>query len=651
MGQRHQAFVIARVVPHGEKKPAYRCIAAVHHQWCYGRLPLKALDRFLKLVKQPNNAEIVLEEIQLIQGKYGRHQQTPEIVDVPCPFTSFLLSSAWAVDLEDPYYYSGVKYPGSVLPANMGSFEGDNNDGITIIDVTDLAHPSYCFNLFEPQVLTAEDYVRQYYSLPTEKEMKDERTRLLEEDVLETVKVLKDIPLIPLKSLAEAWPSEYAAEYEASSDAADNSFPESEKTTIPSLSDLAMQPALEQSLADGDTGDIEQLIWLPGKSFLIQEALRAKVPFPESAFGLLAQVIAHELSSAKVIDLSSSSLTDAQVDQLLSSIPHDVLATVEDVNLSHSATLGVETLRRVITHIPKLKHITLFDTAIKPTDIESLIVDEPQLFKCLESLIHPSLFRFVEPITHPNGFSFIGSCQYKVGSAYLPIWTPATAVQCLTDFLSCLVVEDADMDRIISTMAVTAAFGSAVRPTGVQWADRRISSVPASSMAGLDGEGWTFVITGSAEAYHYGFVKVDKDVMQKNGKGRTYPPGAWRIHDLKGFLDEMVKEGRPSPDDAAVKTLDDIISTLISQQSKVVPEGVNPLAAQMSAAVNSPEGDITQGFMRMFQMMLNPGFSAGASAIPGPPLFDDQGFESFLRSVQQSPDHFSDSSNFMVRLG
>ncbi|KAJ7597546.1 hypothetical protein C8J56DRAFT_920341 [Mycena floridula] len=533
MGQRHQAFVIARVVPHGEKKPAYRCIAA-------------ALDRFVKLVKQPNNTEIILEEIQLIQGKYGRHQQTPEIVDVPCPFTSFLLSSAWAVDLEDPYYYSGVKYPGSVLPANMGSFDGHNDDGITIIEVTDPAHPSYCFNYFEPQVLAAQDYVRLYYSLPTEEEMRDEGTRLLEQDR----------HIISLKSLAEAWPSEYAAGYEASSDTADNSFPEPEKTPIPSLSDLAMQPALEQSLADGDTGDIEQLIWLPRKSSLIKEALRA-------------QVIAHELSSTKVIDLSSFSLTGAQVGQLLSSNPHDVLAMVEDVNLSHSATVGVETLRRVMTHIPKLKHISLFDTAIKSTDIESLIVDEPQLFKCLECLTHPSLFRFVDPITHPNGFSFIGSDQYKgVGSAYLSIWTPATAVQCLTDFLSCLVMKDADMETLISTMAVTAAFGSTVRPTGVQWADRRISSVPASSVAGLDGEGWTFVITGSAGAYHYGFVKVDKDVMQKNGKGKTYPPGAWRIYDLKGFLDEMVKEGRPLPDDAAVKTLDDIISTLISQQSK-----------------------------------------------------------------------------------
>lgn len=35
MGQRHQAFIIARVVPHGntDRKAYYRCLGAYHHQW------------------------------------------------------------------------------------------------------------------------------------------------------------------------------------------------------------------------------------------------------------------------------------------------------------------------------------------------------------------------------------------------------------------------------------------------------------------------------------------------------------------------------------------------------------------------------------------------------------------------------------------
>lgn len=125
MGQRHQAFIIARVVPHGDPagKPLYRCIGAFHHQWCYGSLPVKATRRFMTLVQHPDNAEIIRAEIQALQGKYATGRGKPSMPDIPCPYATFLLGSAWNVDLSDRYV-SGIDFKYSILSAKMRSFGG-----------------------------------------------------------------------------------------------------------------------------------------------------------------------------------------------------------------------------------------------------------------------------------------------------------------------------------------------------------------------------------------------------------------------------------------------------------------------------------------------------------------------------------------------
>jgi hypothetical protein len=98
----------------------------VHHQWCYGRLPLLATHRFITQVKQKNTAEIIRAEIASIQGKFGRWGDEPELPRLPCPFTAFLLATNWAVDLEDPdqTYSSGISFNNSALHADMGSRSG-----------------------------------------------------------------------------------------------------------------------------------------------------------------------------------------------------------------------------------------------------------------------------------------------------------------------------------------------------------------------------------------------------------------------------------------------------------------------------------------------------------------------------------------------
>ena len=125
MGQRHQAFLIARIRPHGAppNHPGNRrCIAAFHHQWCYGSLPLKAMRRLISLVSQPENATIVRAELRAIDGEYGSHGKLqPSILKIPCPFSASLLGSAWMADLDSStdFYSNGATLQIDLLPASM----------------------------------------------------------------------------------------------------------------------------------------------------------------------------------------------------------------------------------------------------------------------------------------------------------------------------------------------------------------------------------------------------------------------------------------------------------------------------------------------------------------------------------------------------
>ena len=97
MGQRHQAWIIARVKPHGGGKPRYRCIGGIHHQWCYGSLPLKGLIRIATLLQQKPNADIVQEELRAIEGKYGSHlAEAPKIPN--CPYVPYISRSSSSTD-------------------------------------------------------------------------------------------------------------------------------------------------------------------------------------------------------------------------------------------------------------------------------------------------------------------------------------------------------------------------------------------------------------------------------------------------------------------------------------------------------------------------------------------------------------------------
>ncbi|KAJ6599168.1 hypothetical protein DFH09DRAFT_1389279 [Mycena vulgaris] len=556
MGQRHQVFIVARVAAHNTTVHRYRCIGAYHHQWfsnVVSRLPLRAMKRFISLIKQKDNAKIVEEEIRAIQGKYGSGNAQPPLPETPCPYALFLLASAWCVDLEG-HYASGVSFENGMLDANMGSNEGDNNDGISVIDITDPTNPSYCF-VSVP--LSAEQYARAYYPVPTDAEKAENGVKETEEDVQQKIESLRDERIMTLDVLAEAWSTEYKSSTPTS---AKDPAPASEP--FPSLADLAVKPAVEHGIQTGETEELEGLVWLPGKARLITSALRSHDPFPDSGMALLVKVIQHEVGSDKTaLDLSGFPLSDTQVISLLTLLE---MKEIELLKLSHNPNITVDGLRQVLSSIPMLRRLVLLDTSISDEQIYQLLTEEPKLFYTLEELIHPALISWQNPTRYPNGFAYVGlNDRQSLCSISVAIFTPAIVVQSLTDYLTPLAERGPSelYGHLGSSLVPQAIFASAIRSEGAPWGERRVSCVPGRADTPFDGKGWLFVASwdiyqnARGPGNRFGFAKVPRD-----------SGGAWKICDLHSFLKEMALEGRPPASEHAVKKLTAVFTTLGSKK-------------------------------------------------------------------------------------
>lgn len=93
----HQVFIIARVKARGASQATYRSIAGYRQHYCDGDGALEATLRFLHALKQPENADVVREEIRSLDGHYGAPGEKPEPSDMPCGFLSTVLAASWDV--------------------------------------------------------------------------------------------------------------------------------------------------------------------------------------------------------------------------------------------------------------------------------------------------------------------------------------------------------------------------------------------------------------------------------------------------------------------------------------------------------------------------------------------------------------------------
>ncbi|KAF2867505.1 hypothetical protein BDV95DRAFT_598161 [Massariosphaeria phaeospora] len=385
MGQRHQAFVIAKI------NGRYRSLAAVHNQWYYGLTAVKGCRRILTVLEDPTNRHLL--ELELARAS----RSTPETWDAmddwdrniaEFPFITTCLVAAGSVDLETGHV--GVFIP---MPWNMSWCQGDNNDGITIFDVSDPCKIRYCFLVWEASEqtkgpyeddlfrvpLSGEEYLNLYYDPPEHtKEMKA------------AVSKLEATPLIDSASLQDAWPVT-TYKYTEFFPREDYDLPVTVAGPIDdcrstSLTEIALVKSIER-LLDGEDPlqeDVEELpVFLPSLRRYIYAHPDVVTTRPR---GL--DMLKSALYDSSELDLHYfPDLTGEQVQSVLESMAD----TLSFVDLSGNHNVDMHCLDRLLG-LRSVGKLYLWDDRELPAKIARFPISEST------EIVHPALFRaaFVE---------------------------------------------------------------------------------------------------------------------------------------------------------------------------------------------------------------------------------------------------------------
>ena len=140
MGQRHQVYIRLPKVYYNKDNCNNRASTNVgfHHQWLYGATALRSLKNALTFIKATSLSNY---------PAYVSPHSLSEILDT--------FASIYSIDIESGYS-SGVHKFGYESVENQVVFtnnspetkdprKGDNNNGITVIDLEDPSQPAYCF--------------------------------------------------------------------------------------------------------------------------------------------------------------------------------------------------------------------------------------------------------------------------------------------------------------------------------------------------------------------------------------------------------------------------------------------------------------------------------------------------------------------------
>ncbi|EKM59040.1 uncharacterized protein PHACADRAFT_25167 [Phanerochaete carnosa HHB-10118-sp] len=560
MGQRHQAFIVAKVKPHGSSTASYRCIAAYHSQWCYGTLPVRATYRVLSAVKQPENAEVIREELRGIDGKYG-------------PLPAEAVDSAGAFQANAP---------------------PDNNDGITIIDVTNPGDPAYGFySGGTPEPENAEKYISHYYAIPERREAPDsdfeedpsgaalldvgltedefterldaidtpaaraKADRRFEKSILEAIDDLQDAQVLNPCAVREAWPSKTDLKQEEradgsgadasnadgsgmdksnadgsdadESDADGSDADESDAvvktgTGVPPLVDISLVRSIEQSIKSEDTSVLEDLHLLPEKMDIVDDTLRALSPFPDAAVPLLARLVKERYYRHTSLNLAGYPLTATQILGVATGLPK-----VNSLNVSRDDVLTVADVRQLLEGLPSLNRLILMSySSLEPSELIALVHDVPELFRHMYSLLHPVFMRMP---ASPQRSGFIVTSSSEPSG--LPVrMTAVTFKQSgragphRRDLLTGC-AHDIGADLYMSGgRAIEVAFTGLPRVPGTPWHARVATMpLPLEIRTAFVSEGWVLVmvpparlVLGSSAGYAFLCLRPDTTGEEETGE-------------------------------------------------------------------------------------------------------------------------------------
>ncbi|TGO68426.1 hypothetical protein BOTNAR_0025g00080 [Botryotinia narcissicola] len=199
MGQRNQLFVIAKI--NGQ----YRGLAAIHHLCINTLRILQSSANRIALSHELRHAARLKEEDWSRKIGFAK----VSVADIPFPFILTCLVVGAGLRAKDSYHARVHNFPFHL------SFDGsDNNDGITVFDVTEVTQVRYCFVSLDSSdsdeeeggapskppamtPLTGPQYLWGYCR-------KDDQSN--QEKFKDPVKNFQALPLIDGRALHSAWP-------------------------------------------------------------------------------------------------------------------------------------------------------------------------------------------------------------------------------------------------------------------------------------------------------------------------------------------------------------------------------------------------------------------------------------------------------------
>ncbi|KAH6903233.1 hypothetical protein BKA70DRAFT_1301980 [Coprinopsis sp. MPI-PUGE-AT-0042] len=548
MGQRHQVYLVARVTPKpGETATAYRCVAAVHHQWCYRTAPLRGVHKFERLVKQAEASLLIREELRKYPQRSGINPEHP------CPYAEWVLQNAFSsIDIDDGE--SRHVDCASILKVGEPVETIWNDDGITIVDITDPQRMTIGFMfLGSTKIISPYEYMRAY-SCPNEideDDVNDDWEPLFSDPDRELISKLDHMPLITMGPIVEAWPDEFQVEDVARPNGSVNlaATPSSSgPSKLPSLVDIALEAALNQFVKDEEGLEhLEHIANLPGATATILTRLKDKPSFSASSLTFLRNLLKKAADYPKKVNLSGYQLTGEQIGEVLSSAQE-----VEELDISFNA------------------------------DLTSLLSQTPSILPHIESLLHPILI----DTEHP----FDASLTVHVGEAAstVPLLSSDAGVQMIWNFLQLNTKPDKyprSMNRFNHLEAAFSMVIASFRRQDVAWDDRFVSLLPKPGyVAGNKKKSFIFYLRPPSMAsriqetkppFSYGFLApARQSEVEGSGKyievlslehffdrlgsfaykspSRSVIPGDMvEILSFSAFLERLQEEGFAPPSDTA----------------------------------------------------------------------------------------------------
>ncbi|KAF4619320.1 hypothetical protein D9613_004888 [Agrocybe pediades] len=524
-------------------------------------------------------------------------------------FTQYLLSLAFSVNLEPDVL--SVNSSTSAFPVDHGSTLGDNNDGITVLDISDPLSPSYCFvsiyglsihdqeaaseDVPELVPLSAKTYVRAYY--PEEEtsssEENEEVSALEERSVQGAIRSLDPYPVISLQTLHATWPDEYELEGEMEVETQSNTIPAAAALDndndvalplAPSLVDAIFRRAVETAIATNTIDELESFLNDEEKVCAMKDILRARKPIEDGAPFLLLQRLLQVDLHSKCIDLSSLHLSKDQIQMLFRE--QSWLESVEHIDVSGLIHFDIDVLRELVGCLPNLRHINLWNTAVTGYQLQDLLDREPDLFYRIERLIHPIFFDRSESSVFAPALSFVVVKKRPRHKSpimtSLPYFTPSQLVQGFLDIFGPILTvrkqgeEDPFRDlALLDHMLWTGAFASEARPQGAPWSQRAIPYIPSYASENFHARQWLFVLDVEME-YAFGrFIPevgqlLSAEIKAMNETNETTfraevnkvvdrlkaeHGGLFELFDVRAFFDALKEEGRLPPDPQALNRL------------------------------------------------------------------------------------------------